>query len=108
MPVVKSGRCCAELTSPHLHERKDPKRTPRAYFVYVAECSGGRLYTGYTVDIEKRMMAHKSGKGAKFTRAFKLKKIVYTEIFNSKSNAMKREAEIKSWPRQKKEQLWKA
>ena len=40
------------------------------HFVYMLRCAGGRIYTGYAVDVEARFEQHKSGKGAKFTKAF--------------------------------------
>ena len=76
-----------------------------SHFIYILESNDGRYYTGYTTNIERRLQAHQSGSGAKFTRAFGAIKILYHEIFTTKSAAMKREAEIKRWPRGKKEEL---
>lgn len=72
------------------------------YFVYLLECEDGSLYTGVTTDVERRFAEHKSGVGSNFTRAKKAKRIVYTEQHPDRSSAQKREAEIKSWPREKK------
>lgn len=72
------------------------------YFVYLLECEDGSLYTGITTDIERRFLEHKNGTGGHFTRAKKAKRIVYTEEHASRSSALKREAEIKKWPRGKK------
>ncbi|PIR25875.1 MAG: endonuclease [Deltaproteobacteria bacterium CG_4_10_14_0_2_um_filter_43_8] len=69
------------------------------------EALNGNFYTGFTVDLEERLKAHKTGKGAKFTRAFGVKQLVYQEKLNSKSKAMKREAEIKRLTRNEKELL---
>lgn len=74
-------------------------------YVYILECSGGRLYTGWTNDLEKRVKTHKDGKGAKFTKANLPVELVYFEIFNTKSEAMKRECEIKKLKREKKLEL---
>ncbi len=70
----------------------------KEYYVYILECSNGRLYTGYTVDIEKRFNDHISGKrGAKFTRAFKPRKIAAAwKIAGNRGDAMHIEAFIKS------------
>ncbi len=72
------------------------------WFVYIIECEKNSLYTGITNDLERRYEQHKRGTGAKFTRAFGAKKIVYHERYRSKSKALRREAEIKSWPRAEK------
>ena len=66
----------------------------------------GTLYTGITTDLERRFNEHKSGTGARYTRAHKVAKILYSERKRTRSTALKREAEIKSWPRKKKLQLW--
>jgi putative endonuclease len=72
------------------------------WVVYILECRGRVLYTGVTSDLKRRTKEHKAGKGARFTRAFKPKKVVYSQAYATKRRAMQREAEIKSWPRQKK------
>jgi putative endonuclease len=76
------------------------------YFVYVLKCEDGTLYTGITTDLARRFDEHKRGIGAKYTRAHKVAKILYSERKRTRSSAQKREAEIKSWPRKKKLQLW--
>jgi len=75
------------------------------YFVYLLECEDGSLYTGITTDVERRFLEHKNGTGGRFTRAKKAKRIVYTEQYPDRSSALKREAEIKKWPRKKKRTL---
>ncbi len=72
------------------------------WFVYVLLCEDNSLYTGSTNDLEKRFLAHKNGKGGKYTKAKKAVKIIYSEKVNSKSEALKREIEIKSWTRTQK------
>lgn len=72
------------------------------WFVYILLCKDNSLYTGSTNDVQKRFENHKSGKGGKYTRSHKPLKLVYREEFNSKSEALKREIEIKSWSREKK------
>ena len=72
------------------------------YFVYLLECADGSLYTGVTTDVERRFVEHKNGTGGRFTRAKGAKRIVYSERQPNRSSAQKREAEIKSWPREKK------
>lgn len=75
------------------------------YFVYIIECKDGKYYTGYTTDLKRRMAQHKNGTGAKFTRGFGFKKLIYHEIHSTKSHAMKREAEIKKLTREEKKRL---
>ena len=63
----------------------------KKYFVYMLLTKNNTLYCGYTDDIEKRFEQHLSGKGAKYTRANKPIKIVYSKEFTSKSEALKEE-----------------
>jgi putative endonuclease len=70
--------------------------------VYLLECGDESLYTGITTDLARRVEEHKAGKGGAYTRAKKVKKILYSEKHKSRSSASKRESEIKTWPRQKK------
>ncbi len=64
-------------------------------FVYILLTEKNTLYCGYTDDVEKRFQEHLNGKGAKYTRAFKPIKIVYTKEFSTKSEALKEEYRIK-------------
>jgi len=72
------------------------------YFVYILKCDDKSLYTGITTDIKRRFLEHKEGKGGHYTRARGVKKMIYSEKHLNRSSALKREAEIKSWPRAKK------
>jgi len=72
------------------------------FYIYILLCSDQSLYTGYTNDIEKRVETHRQGLGSKYVRAHLPCKLVYSEKFETKSEAMKRETEIKSWNRSKK------
>lgn len=78
------------------------------YYVYILKCGDGSFYCGYTNDVEKRFEKHKSGMGAKYTRARLPLEIVYVEEFETKSDALKRECEIKKMKRQQKEKLVEA
>lgn len=73
-----------------------------AWFTYILLCEDNSLYTGYTDNVERRFLAHQSGKGAKYTISHKPVRVIYSEAFASKSEALKREHEIKSWSRTKK------
>jgi putative endonuclease len=75
------------------------------YYVYILRCEGGSFYTGSTNDVEKRFKDHLSGKGAKYTKSHKPEKLIYQENFKTKSQALKREIEIKSLSRRDKEVL---
>ena len=75
------------------------------YYVYILLCKDGSYYTGQAKNVEHRVEQHKKGQGARYTRMHKPAKIVYVEEFNSRSDAMKREREIKSFSHSKKQRL---
>ena len=68
----------------------------KKYYTYILLIENNSLYCGYTDDVEKRFQTHLSGKGAKYTRAHKPIKIVYTKEFKTKYEAMKEEYRIKN------------
>ena len=72
------------------------------WYIYVLLCNDGSFYTGATNNLDKRFLAHQSGKGAKYTRAHKPIKIIHSEVFATQSEALKREKEIQSWTRAQK------
>lgn len=72
---------------------------------YILRCGDGRLYTGWTNDIDKRFKDHQDGKGARFTKGRGPLSLEYVEILPTKSDAMKREAAIKKLSKIKKEEL---
>ena len=79
-----------------------------AHYVYIAVCSDGSLYTGYTVDLERRLEEHnRSKKGARYTKSHRPVELVYSEKFETASVAKIREAEIKKLTRQDKLKLIK-
>ena len=75
------------------------------WYLYILRCGDGSLYTGITTDVEKRLEAHRIGKGAKYTRGRGPLELVYRENCDSHSQALKREAQIKALPRTEKEKL---
>ena len=83
------------------------KRTAEAmHYTYILKCNDGTFYCGYTTDPVRREKEHNSGnKGAKYTRARRPVKLVYYEIFETKSKAMQREWEIKHLTREEKEKI---
>lgn len=75
------------------------------WFVYILRCGDGTLYTGSTDNVEKRLAAHRAGKGAKYTRGRGPLELVYSECLPDKSAALKREYEIKQLARLEKLKL---
>lgn len=73
--------------------------------LYILRCRDGSLYTGITTDVEKRLEAHRSGKGAKYTRGRGPLELVYQEECGDHSAALKRELEIKAMTREEKLKL---
>ena len=74
-------------------------------YAYLVRCSDNSLYAGWTNDIEKRLQSHNAGTGAKYTRARLPVTLAYLETFDTKSEAMKREAALKKLTHRQKEQL---
>ena len=73
------------------------------YFLYILRCSDDTLYTGITTDIQRRLEEHNSSaKGAKYTRSRRPVALIYTEEFEDRSSASKREYIIKRLSRAKK------
>ncbi|MBI2024043.1 GIY-YIG nuclease family protein [Candidatus Giovannonibacteria bacterium] len=77
------------------------------YYVYLIQCEDKSIYTGITTDLKRRFQEHKDKKGGHYTSAHKVKKILRAEKYRTRSKALKREAEIKSWRREKKLKLVK-
>lgn len=75
------------------------------HYCYLVLCSDNTLYCGYTNNLNKRIAAHNSGKGAKYTKTRLPVKLVYNETFDNKSDAMKREWQIKQYTRYQKLKL---
>lgn len=75
------------------------------WYLYILRCRGNTLYTGITTDVQRRLEAHRSGKGAKYTRGRAPLELVYQEICGTHSQALKRELEIKALKREEKERL---
>ncbi len=78
---------------------------PHINYTYILRCKDGSLYTGWTNDLEKRVAAHNAGAGSKYTRSRRPVALVYYESFPTKSEAMRREAQIKRLTRGEKLRL---
>ena len=72
------------------------------WHVYILECLDNSLYTGITNNLENRIQAHKTGKGAKYTKAKGFKKILHSKSFKTKSEALKIEYKIKQLKKENK------
>ena len=75
------------------------------WYLYILRCRDGSLYTGITTDVEKRLEAHQSGKGAKYTRGRGPLELIYKEECGGHSEALKRELEVKALSRAEKLKL---
>jgi predicted GIY-YIG superfamily endonuclease len=75
------------------------------YFVYMVRCADGTLYTGYARDPEKRAKAHNTGRGAKYTARRLPVSLVYSEACETRSDALKREYQVKRLSRRDKDLL---
>ncbi len=76
------------------------------HFVYLLECADRTFYCGYTTSIERRIKVHNTSKyGAKYTHSRRPVTLKYYEKFDSKSDALKREYQIKKLTREEKEKL---
>ncbi len=75
------------------------------YFCYLLRCSDGSLYAGITTDPARRLKQHNSGQASKSTAARRPVRLVWKEKYRSRSSALRREAQIKRWPRRRKQAL---
>jgi len=73
--------------------------------VYILQCADGTLYTGWTTDLERRLRAHDSGQGARYTRGRRPVRLVYQEEQLTRSAAQRREAAIRRLSRADKLKL---
>ena len=72
------------------------------FYTYILRCSDDSLYCGYTNDLEKRLKAHNTGNGSKYTRSRCPVELVYFEEYESKHDALSREWQIKQLKRAQK------
>jgi putative endonuclease len=75
------------------------------FYFYILKCKDDTLYCGSAKDMAARELTHNSGKGSAYVRSRGGGKIVYHEKFRSWGKALRREAEVKKWPRDKKLKL---
>ncbi|MFC1900742.1 GIY-YIG nuclease family protein [Chloroflexota bacterium] len=77
------------------------------WFFYIVRCRDSSLYCGITNNLESRIKAHNNGTGAKYTSGRRPVVLIYNEKYDNSTQARKREAQVKGWPRIKKEDLIK-
>ena len=77
------------------------------YFVYILRTSSNTLYIGQTNNLEKRLREHqnKNSKSARYMKYFTSFELVYSETYNSRKEAMRRESQLKNFTKAEKEAL---
>src|SRR3989338_7496103 len=81
---------------------RDHPLNPMNWYVYIAQCRSGSLYTGVALDPVERLASHNAGRGSAYVRSRGGASLLYVERYATKSSALRREHEIKSWRRRKK------
>lgn len=79
------------------------------HYIYILKCADNTLYCGYTTDVQRRLAehnGHSTTAGAKYTIGRRPVQVMHQEVFASRSEALKREIEIKKLSRTAKEQLY--
>ncbi len=78
-----------------------------SFYVYILRTSSNTLYVGQTNNLEKRISEHqgKNSRSAKYMKYFSSFQLVYKEVFSSRTEAMRREYQLKSWTKAEKEVL---
>ena len=75
------------------------------FYFYIFRCHDGNLYVGSTNYPSQREERHNTERGARYTKIHGGGKIIYTETFFTRTEAMQREKQVKKWSRIKKEHL---
>ncbi|HPB68019.1 MAG TPA: GIY-YIG nuclease family protein [Candidatus Omnitrophota bacterium] len=78
------------------------------WYAYILETRKGTFYTGITNNVARRLAEHAQGRGARYTRIYGVRELLYTEEFPSRGLALKREAQIKALSRASKIALIKS
>jgi len=77
----------------------------KSYYVYVLRCEDGSFYTGYTTCLGKRLDSHRAGRGARYTQQHGVVRLVHSEVFATRGEAMRRERQVKRLSHFEKEKL---
>jgi predicted GIY-YIG superfamily endonuclease len=80
-------------------------RATKPWFVYLVRCADLSIYTGITDNVTTRIEKHNNGRGARYTAQRRPVALIYQEEHPDQGSAMKREAQIKTWPKARKEKL---
>ena len=75
------------------------------WHVYLLRCADASIYVGTTTDLARRIREHNAGKGGAYTRGRRPVRLMYHEARPNRSAAQRREAELKRWPRARKQTL---
>lgn len=84
---------------------ESPLREKKHYYTYMVRCCDGSLYTGFTVDIEKRVQAHNEGRGARYTRSRRPVVLAWQKEWPTEHEARSMEVKIKHMKKEDKEAL---
>lgn len=88
-----------------MKEEKIQKQKTEENYTYMVRCKDGSFYIGWTNHLEKRIEAHNSGNGAKYTKSRRPVELVYYETFRTKQEAMSREYHLKQLTHEQKQEL---
>jgi putative endonuclease len=75
------------------------------WYIYFLECKDKTIYCGITNNLQKRLLAHNTGKGSKYVLSHGGGKFVYIKRARTKSSALKQEYKLKLLPREQKQKL---
>jgi putative endonuclease len=75
------------------------------FYCYILECADGTFYTGWTTDPDRRVRTHNRGAGARYTRTRRPVRLVYVETQPDRSEAIRRERQIKTYDRSRKKSM---
>ncbi len=81
---------------------KDGVEVLKMWYLYILKCGDGSLYTGVTPDLQRRIKSHNDGSGGRYTRCRLPVSLIYSESYSTKSEALKRELQVKGWSKKKK------
>ena len=73
------------------------------YYVYILHCSDDSFYVGSTQNLQERICAHNIGQGSTYTFKRRPVRLMYTEVFDTETQAIRRERQLKRWSAVKKE-----
>jgi len=77
------------------------------WHVYILQCNDGSFYAGVSTNVKNRLKRHNNGKASRYTRSRRPVELLYTEKFDTKSEALRREIEIKDFSLENKRRLIK-